>query len=43
MDDARYASEDSDISVGQGIKDNHTTKMEPVSHEPLDSELNSVT
>jgi len=35
VDDGRYASEDSDISVGQGMKDSRTTKlkMEPVTHE----------
>lgn len=43
VDDARYASEDSDILVGQCVKDEHTTKMEPVSHEPPDSELKSTT
>jgi len=43
VDDARYASEDSDILVGQATKDNHKTKIEPVSHEPPDSEQKFVT
>jgi hypothetical protein len=37
-DDGRYASEDSEISVGQGMKDNPTTKV-----ETSDSEIKLVT